>query len=173
MSLTQIKTIEHLKKDETIINGIYHCPKCEVIFSAYYLRTFSINCLRSVIYGKCSLCENGTKRKEKKLSNNVFCLECKNKISNVWGKMCGDLLVKMQKKDFEKFCVKTIEMYPIGVNIDILMIESLYRKLSKMDFLSIEKRSEVGYSYFDISTLIKEQVVESCRSRNKKLVNFR
>ena len=171
MSLTQIKTIEHLKKDETIKEGLFLCQKCNVIFSSYYLRTFSVNCVRAVTFGKCKVCEGGTPRKAKRLFNNS-CLDCKKVIANTWEVLCGQVLTKLEYQDFEYFCVEASKIFPLKINIDSGIIESLFEELSSTDFLSMASKSEIGYTQANIATLIEKKAINYYSGKRKRAVNY-
>ncbi len=152
MTVSRIRQLEHFKNDETIKEGLYFCPECEVIISSYYLRTFSINCMRTQDFGKCNSCD---KFEEKKLLENELCPKCKKRISNTWQKICGEKLILMSLDKFRKFCFEAIMLSGKKIDIEDYEIEVLYFDLSSTDFVSRGFLGEAGLNYRSILNEIK------------------
>jgi len=165
-------SLEHLKKNEKIVDGLFFCPKCEVIFSAYYPRTFSINCVRNANYAKCFICSGKNERKVKRLTRSMLCPDCNSKIkNNIWQKICGEELVKLTLKDFKKFCLKAVEQFSLNIYYDDYIFECLFNELSNSDFTSMERYSESGYNYGDIVMLIKKASKNIYKKKEKLAAN--
>lgn len=158
MNVLLIGRQKEIKHNKEIKEGLYYCPKCEVIMSAYYLRTYSIDCLRTANFGRCTKCsgEAYTRTSAKRLTKEKRCVKCNSRPSNAWGEICFETLIKMTLQDFINFCLISMKKQKKDFAISSETVVMLFHELSTKDFVSSKRAREAGLDHNQMAREMRE-----------------